>query len=410
MLLLGLGLTHVLDLYARPRPEPVPLWEGAPAVRDVRVLLASGAERIRLRADREVPVRDGQDRPLGSFSAAEWSIVQFDPTGGLRCGDELWDAGAVTLTAQAGHWVWVSIERSGQWSVGIACPGRLTVEPDGTGQRLRVTNALDLETYTACVVAGEVWPDFHREAYRVQAIAARTFAWYQMLRRASSPYDVTSTEAAQVYQGLRFDATGRAATLATRATRGVVCTYLAGDTPAVFPTYYSAACGGVTQSANVFGEAAPLPVLGGGVPCDYCSIAPGETYRWGAVSMPLADVEQRLCAREPDLERLRPLAAVEAATRDEAGRLLRIRLTATAGQTYEMDAERFRLALGARVVRSAFCDIQMDTGVVTFANGRGFGHGVGLCQWGMEGQARTGKRAGDILRYYYPGTILRRLY
>jgi len=47
---------------------------------------------------------------------------------------------------------------------------------------------------------------------------------------------------------------------------------------------------------------------------------------------------------------------------------------------------------------------------VIFEDGHGFGHGLGLCQWGMQGQALEGKRAGEILRYYYPGSKLTRAY
>jgi stage II sporulation protein D len=48
--------------------------------------------------------------------------------------------------------------------------------------------------------------------------------------------------------------------------------------------------------------------------------------------------------------------------------------------------------------------------VVEFREGRGFGHGIGMCQWGTEGQARMGRRAADILRFYYPGAHLTRVY
>ena len=45
-----------------------------------------------------------------------------------------------------------------------------------------------------------------------------------------------------------------------------------------------------------------------------------------------------------------------------------------------------------------------------FANGRGFGHGVGLCQCGAQGQARKGKKAGQILDFYYPGSRIKKIY
>ena len=75
-----------------------------------------------------------------------------------------------------------------------------------------------------------------------------------------------------------------------------------------------------------------------------------------------------------------------------------------------MLAERFRLAIGADDLRSTFFSVRNGSRAITFEDGRGFGHGLGACQWGMEGQARNGKRAGEMLRYYYPGAAVTRAY
>jgi stage II sporulation protein D len=75
-----------------------------------------------------------------------------------------------------------------------------------------------------------------------------------------------------------------------------------------------------------------------------------------------------------------------------------------------MLAERFRQAIGASLMRSTDCSIKVTGGSVIFENGRGFGHGLGLCQWGMQGMAIAGKQAGEILRHYYPGVRLARVH
>ena len=75
-----------------------------------------------------------------------------------------------------------------------------------------------------------------------------------------------------------------------------------------------------------------------------------------------------------------------------------------------MLAERFRLAVGSMVVKSTDFGVRVIDGQVVFEHGRGFGHGLGLCQWGMQGQALAGKRAGEIVRFYYPGSRLTRVY
>ena len=96
--------------------------------------------------------------------------------------------------------------------------------------------------------------------------------------------------------------------------------------------------------------------------------------------------------------------------RSQQGRSTRIRITGDSGEAHEMSAENFRLAVGANHVRSTDCVIRMTESDLVFENGRGYGHGLGLCQWGAQGQALDGKSAAEILRYYYPGAKLTRVY
>jgi len=150
--------------------------------------------------------------------------------------------------------------------------------------------------------------------------------------------------------------------------------------------------------------------LAGGVKCDYCRDAPRDAYRWGPVTLSLTEVFERATSRNPDLRRLGRLTSVAISRRGASGRPTHILLTGSGGEKHELSAETFRLTLGARRIRSTWCDLDVRRGKVTFSNGRGFGHGVGLCQWGMQGQALVGKEAGEILRFYYPGCAVTRAY
>ncbi|MBU9720142.1 MULTISPECIES: SpoIID/LytB domain-containing protein [Bacillaceae] len=69
-------------------------------------------------------------------------------------------------------------------------------------------------------------------------------------------------------------------------------------------------------------------------------------------------------------------------------------------------SQRMRSMLGTSVVRSLFIDSVRDTGTSFVVNGRGFGHGVGMSQWGAKGMADKGFKVRDILEFYYPGTTL----
>jgi stage II sporulation protein D len=346
---------------------------------------------------------------LGEASLSSWTIVTAGAEDEVRIGDRRWARGFIRLKSQSDGALTVSFNRNGAWSAGRTYPGALrftAVEP----RHLDVVNQVDVERYVACVVANEVWPSFETEAYRAQAVAARTFVLFQMIRRNHAGYDVVATQSSQVYRGLRTDQAGQRAADAARQTQGVVLTWRDGGRDRLFCTYYSAACGGMSQSAAIFGPDNDVPPLAGGVPCDYCKIAPKGTYRWGPVRLTKAEVSRRLVAAYPELRSLGRIQDVAVMERSETNRPTRLRLTGSSGETYEMLGERFRLALGGTEIRSTDCSIRVTGRHIIFEHGRGFGHGLGLCQWGAQGQALLGKRAGEILRYYYPGSRLTRVY
>jgi len=316
---------------------------------------------------------------------------------------------ALLVDAPSTSPVSVAFYREGTWSEPRAYPGtlRCVVSEDGT---LDVVNAVDIEPYVACVTANEVWPGFHQETFFAQAIVARTYVLYQMKRRNSESFDVSATQGSQVYRGVRRDTTGVQAANAAARTRGIVLTWFDGTADRVFCAYYSAACGGHTQSAAIFGSESDIEPLSGGVACDYCRTAPGETYRWGPVRLSLTDLYRRLVARYADLSSLGRLKLVEVTQVSRYGRAVTVRLTGSRGRSKELMAERFRLAVGASELRSTHFRVRREGQTIVFEDGRGFGHGLGLCQWGAEGQARLGRRAGAILRFYYPGAKLTRAY
>ena len=124
----------------------------------------------------------------------------------------------------------------------------------------------------------------------------------------------------------------------------------------------------------------------------------------------LRDVFSRLCERYPDLAELRSIRSIAPAELTRFGRPLTLKITGTAGTPHEILAERFRLAVGPNAIKSTDCNMKSDGSDIVFEDGKGYGHGLGLCQWGMQGQALEGKKAAEILRYYYPGSRLARVY
>jgi stage II sporulation protein D len=287
--------------------------------------------------------------------------------------------------------------------------GTFRVSANGAG--LTVINEIPIENYVGCVVANEVWPTFHTEAFRGQAVVSRTFVLYQMDRRPMNAIDVTATQGSQVYRGMRRDEVGERGRQAAEYTKGIVLTYPAADgQQKLFCAYFSAACGGRSQSAAFLGPESDVPPLEGGVECDHCKIAPGETYRWGPLLLPISEVTARLTPRYPEVGRLGGIASIEAIEQADSGRTVTLRLAGPHGGVFELLAERFRLVVDPMRIRSTHFRVSVDRDLMVFEDGRGFGHGLGLCQWGMEGQAREGRTAGQILHYYFPGAQLTRAY
>ena len=398
---------HTSCRRAAPTTPPAVAYEPDP-IRDVRVLIVSDAPRVRLRADARLQLMCDETESPYELPGDAWHVFEPSANAALRITGHEWSGTDCTVRVETDAPISVSVFRKGAWGLPNRYPGAIRVSVDSG--HLELINLVDTERYVAGVVAREIWPTFDREAYRAQAIVARSFVLHEMIDREYARYDIASTQGAQVYRGLRLDETGRRAARAADHTRGVVVTSSRSGAERLVCTYYSAACGGMSQSAAIFGLANDIEPLGGGVRCDHCKIAPAKTYRWGPVRMTLTEVRSRLAARFSSMRSVQRIDSIEVTDRTPSGRPVRVRVTDASGQSWDLLAERFRLAIGWSTMRSTDCSIRVAGDFIVLKNGRGFGHGLGLCQWGMEGLARSGQRAGAIVRYYFPGSNLTRVY
>jgi stage II sporulation protein D len=143
-----------------------------------------------------------------------------------------------------------------------------------------------------------------------------------------------------------------------------------------------------------------IPFLGG-VSCRYCLDAP--TASWD-VTLSLAKIEVLLRAGGVSVTGLRDITP---GSRNGSGRLSTVRL-ATARGNQEIPTTSFRKAVGYTVIRSTNFAVSVSGDSARFT-GSGYGHGVGLCQWGARSRAADGFSYREILAYYYPGTVLRKV-
>ena len=279
---------------------------------------------------------------------------------------------------------------------------RLLKQADGT---LLVVNVVDLEAYVASVTSGEMPPSFPQAARRAQAVAARTYAMFQMkTRTAEAAFDVYDTVRDQHYPGRSWETTDSLE--AAAFTRGIVATY----DGCVFCAYYSACCGGATANAShvpTFRKNA-VPALAG-VPCSWCRLPENERFAW-LVELQREELSDKLrgyfASRGVTIREVEDLAV---ASRFADGRADRLRVTHSGG-SLRLAARDFRSAVGGYArIRSTRFDVQRrEDGFLV--SGTGWGHGVGMCQWGARGLAENGRDCVEIVKYYYPGCGLAMVY
>ena len=273
------------------------------------------------------------------------------------------------------------------------------------GQRL-VVREVPLEDYVAATALSEVHPDVAdagvaERMYEVQSVIARTYAIANRGRHANDGFDLCSTTHCQLYEPARLTTSrwATAARAASQQTSGEVLWYADATARAV----YHADCGGRTSAAtSVWGGPGAIYLSGAK---DDGPAANAHT-EW-TVEITLDNLRTALNS-DPRTEVGAKLEAVEVAARDDAGRAEKVLLRGS--RTYVVRGEIFRdvvtRRLGARTVKSTMFSVKKVRGGFAFT-GRGFGHGVGLCQAGALARLRAGASPEDVLRHYYPGTSLR---
>jgi stage II sporulation protein D len=249
---------------------------------------------------------------------------------------------------------------------------------------------LRLEDYVAGVVGGEMPGSFPREALKAQAVAARSYALTRKIeaQAAGRPYDIGAGVLAQVFT----KDPGAAARAAAEATAGEV---LAQSQEPV-EAYFHASCGGRTEG-GLAALGRDLPYLKA-VECGRCDHAP--KVRWSV----------RLSPKE--LGKAAGLGgaatAAKVVSRTPTGRAEKVEIAAGERRVV-LPASDLRQRLGFSRLPSLAFDLRHERGDYLF-DGRGQGHGAGLCQWGAAGLAREGKTYREILEHYYPGVEVVRMY
>ena len=264
----------------------------------------------------------------------------------------------------------------------------ITLYDNKTGQKKNIK----IEEYVQGVVAAEMDTKWPVNALAAQAILARTFAMENIksgrVKQLHGADVSTSVEESQAYDPAKINDNVRKA---VEATRGEVVTY-GGN---YIHAWFSACDGGVSATAEegLAYTKEPTPYIKGGAQDGCLSITEPKNKAWEA-RIPVAQV--RSAVRDRAGKDTGQITTAAVAKKGPSGRAEQIKL---GGVT--LGGPSLRLALGSEKVRSMLLsDVRVEGGQLVLT-GKGFGHGVGMCQWGARLMAEQGKSPEDIINFYF---------
>ncbi len=268
---------------------------------------------------------------------------------------------------------------------GKAYAGTLLIKK--TADRILLINLVELEDYVCSVLKTESWPGWPKEVNKAFAIACRTYALAQIAsaRKLNSAYHIKNNNYHQTYQGLHNDPVLKAA---VKETTGVILGYQGEPILAMFDS----CCGGVIPAHIEDFDFQSHPYLARTKPCQYCSLV--KLYSW---KITYSDKEFKTILQSV-IPNLRTIKRIRTET-DRAGKVKNLIIHGSR-EVYTINA-RTMYSLFKEI--KSFCySIYHQVGNVT-VSGSGFGHHLGLCQWGAREMINHGYDYRKILKFYYPG-------
>ena len=338
--------------------------------------------------------------------------------------------------------------------------GSIEITNNDVGNKLNVINLVSIEKYLYGVLKKEISPNWPSEALKAQAIAARTFAIFNMNKYIEKGYNLDSSTNSQVYGGVNHE--NSLTNNAVDATKGKIMAYKG---KAINAVYHSDSGGYTANSEDVWGSS--LPYLRG-VKSTFEELVSPTHHQWD-YTITERDLVKKLNKKGYELD---SIVNVELVKDNESGRVSNLCFVSTNNHREYMEAKEFRNLIGFDVIRSTLFNFEtvgeksiqkkepvvvkeideyskQDQSVIEVLDqkkdwtirellnlmkerkkeyekekketenteeiiiqeiplvfrfsGMGNGHGVGMSQWGAYGMALQGNSYQDILNYYYQG-------
>lgn len=359
------------------------------AALELRVAITNGVSQVAVGSSTKAIVRDSSGRALGEIAPMNAFIAQ--PKQGSVSLDR-WQSGQLWVEPTGGGYVYIG----DRWY-----RGRTLVVPSRSG--LTAVNYVDLEQYLYSVLGGEMNGNWPQEALKAQAVAARSYALYHRQKSANGIYDVGDTTASQVYRGIRDESTGTQA--AVNATAEQVLVF---GNQIIEAAFHSSAGGCTENSEDVW--TSPVPYLRS-VKEDFSEVSPVAQWEENFSSIALG-------------KRITGVGNIVSFPKEkikttQCGRIISMEVVGDTGRRRTISGEALQSALN---LKSTLFNIIVPQPVLeanknkaqavptTFqVIGHGFGHGLGLSQWGAYNLAQRGISYQQILLHYYQNTTLAKI-
>ncbi|MEY2858063.1 MAG: hypothetical protein RLZZ74_2375 [Cyanobacteriota bacterium] len=339
---------------------------------ELKVAVQKEVDTLKIGSSTAAIVKDGAGKQLGELNPM--SSLSAKLNGNNITISERVGAGELVIEPENNGYVWIG----DRWYRGTT---RLVRQNDG----ITAINKVDLEQYLYSVVGAEAVSSWPIEALKAQAVAARSYALYKRKTGSNGIYDVDTTIGTQVYKGLDSEYT--TTHQAVDSTLGQIMTY---NNQVILAAFHSSS-GGYTENVEDVWTS-PLPYLRGVV--DYDQKSP--VFEWQQI-IPVSKI-QSLAAGIGKITGFQP------AETTPHGRVVSMKVTGDLGST-TVSGNDLRKALD---LRSTLFRVSTD-GNNLHVKGRGFGHGLGLSQWGAYYLAKQGVNYHQILAHYYQTANLSRM-
>ena len=258
-------------------------------------------------------------------------------------------------------------------------------------QKIHLINQLDIEDYIYSVLRWESWPGWPVEVNKAFAIACRSYLISKVLqaKKQNRFYHIKNTNIHQTYNGIHSSSTLQRA---IDETRGLILACNKQPIEAMFDS----CCGGIIPAQLSYIDFTKAPYLARTQPCTFCKTC--KIYSW-QISYTLEEFEKLLHAAGHPVKQVKE---VQITKKDDAGSVQEV-VVKDAHTLYRFTGKEL-YALLSKI--KSFCYSIEKKGKQLYFKGRGYGHHIGICQWGARRMIDAGWNFKSILQFYYPGANL----